>query len=86
MNFVKTSRARSKIRHHLAESERVTAIELGKKLFEKEAERFRLNPRKILSNGDLDRIAAIADRHGSWIVSDEIYRGAERDGRETPTA
>jgi hypothetical protein len=33
----------------------------------------------------LDRIAAIADRHGSWIVSDEIYRGAERDGHETPT-
>jgi guanosine-3',5'-bis(diphosphate) 3'-pyrophosphohydrolase len=58
MNFVKTSRARSKIRHHLAESERVTAIELGKKLFEKEAERFRLNTRKILSNGDLDRIAS----------------------------
>src|SRR5713101_7254017 len=57
MNFAKTSRARSKIRHHLAESERVTAIELGKKLFEKEAERFRLNTRKILSNGDLDRIA-----------------------------
>ncbi len=35
--------------------------------------------------GDLDRIAAIAARHGSWILSDEIYRGAERDGRETPT-
>ena len=35
---------------------------------------------------DLDRIAAIADRHGSWILSDEIYRGAERDGRETSTA
>jgi aspartate/methionine/tyrosine aminotransferase len=35
--------------------------------------------------GTLDRIAAIADRHGSWIISDEIYRGAERDGRETPT-
>jgi aspartate/methionine/tyrosine aminotransferase len=34
---------------------------------------------------DLDRVAAIADRYGSWIVSDEIYRGAERDGRETPT-
>ena len=33
----------------------------------------------------LDRIAAIADRNGSWIISDEIYRGAERDGRETPT-
>jgi aspartate/methionine/tyrosine aminotransferase len=34
---------------------------------------------------DLDRIAAIADRHGAWILSDEIYRGAERDGRETAT-
>ncbi len=57
MNFAKTSRARSKIRHYLAESERVTAIELGKKLFEKEADRFRLNTKKIISNGDLDRIA-----------------------------
>jgi aspartate/methionine/tyrosine aminotransferase len=34
---------------------------------------------------DLDAIAAIADRHGAWILADEIYRGAERDGRETPT-
>jgi aspartate/methionine/tyrosine aminotransferase len=33
----------------------------------------------------LDRITAAAARHGSWILSDEIYRGAERDGRETPT-
>ena len=36
-------------------------------------------------SADLDRVAAIADSHGSWILSDEIYRGAERDGRETPT-
>jgi len=34
---------------------------------------------------DLDRVAAIAARHGSWILSDEIYCGAERDGRETPS-
>ena len=34
---------------------------------------------------DLDRIAAIADRQGAWILSDEIYRGAELDGRETPS-
>src|SRR5262249_45695475 len=34
---------------------------------------------------DLDRIAAIADRHGSWVLADEIYRGAELDGRETPS-
>jgi guanosine-3',5'-bis(diphosphate) 3'-pyrophosphohydrolase len=57
MNFVKTSRARSKIRHYLAESDRATAVELGKKLFEKEAERFRLNAKKILSNGEMDRIS-----------------------------
>jgi guanosine-3',5'-bis(diphosphate) 3'-pyrophosphohydrolase len=57
MNFVKTSKARSKIRHYLAESERTTAIDLGKKLFEKEADRYRLSLKKMLSNGDLDRIA-----------------------------
>jgi aspartate/methionine/tyrosine aminotransferase len=34
---------------------------------------------------DLDRIAAIADVHGSWVLSDEIYRGAELDGRDTPS-
>jgi aspartate/methionine/tyrosine aminotransferase len=34
---------------------------------------------------DLDRVAAVAARHGSWILSDEIYRGAELDGRETPS-
>jgi aspartate/methionine/tyrosine aminotransferase len=34
---------------------------------------------------DLDAIASIASRHGAWILSDEIYRGAELDGRETPS-
>ena len=34
---------------------------------------------------DLDGIAAIASRHGTWILSDEIYRGAELDGRGTPS-
>jgi aspartate/methionine/tyrosine aminotransferase len=38
-----------------------------------------------IDGAELDRIAAIAGRHGSWILSDEIYRGAERDGRETPS-
>jgi guanosine-3',5'-bis(diphosphate) 3'-pyrophosphohydrolase len=58
MNFVKTSRARSKIRHYLAESERAMAVELGEKLFEKEADKFRLNAKKIINSGDLDRVAA----------------------------
>ena len=34
---------------------------------------------------DLNRIAAIADKNGAWVLSDEIYRGAERDGNETPS-
>src|SRR5262245_7511238 len=34
---------------------------------------------------DLDAIGAIATRLGAWVLSDEIYRGAELDGRETPS-
>jgi aspartate/methionine/tyrosine aminotransferase len=36
-----------------------------------------------LTPADLDAIARIADRHGAWILSDEVYRGAEIDGQET---
>ena len=36
-----------------------------------------------LTASELDSIAQIADRHGSWILSDEVYRGAEIDGVET---
>lgn len=38
-----------------------------------------------LSEGDLDEICAEAARVGAWVLSDEIYRGAELDGVETPT-
>jgi aspartate/methionine/tyrosine aminotransferase len=38
-----------------------------------------------MSATELDEICAIADGHGTWIVSDEIYRGAELDGVETST-
>lgn len=33
----------------------------------------------------LERVANAADRVGAWILSDEIYRGAERDGVESPS-
>ncbi len=36
-----------------------------------------------LTASDLDGIARIADRHGAWILSDEVYRGAEIDGQDT---
>jgi aspartate/methionine/tyrosine aminotransferase len=38
-----------------------------------------------LTAGDLDGIARIADKHGAWVLSDEVYRGAELDGHETAT-
>ncbi len=36
-----------------------------------------------LTAADLDAIARAADRQGAWILSDEVYRGAELDGQET---
>ncbi len=36
-----------------------------------------------LTAAELDAIAKVADRHGAWILSDEVYRGAELDGQET---
>jgi aspartate/methionine/tyrosine aminotransferase len=39
-----------------------------------------------LTAPEIDQICAIAARAGAWVVSDEIYRGAELDGLDTPTA
>jgi aspartate/methionine/tyrosine aminotransferase len=39
----------------------------------------------VLTAGELDEIGAIAARHGSWVLSDEVYRGAELNGQESPT-
>ncbi|HVC18972.1 MAG TPA: bifunctional (p)ppGpp synthetase/guanosine-3',5'-bis(diphosphate) 3'-pyrophosphohydrolase [Vicinamibacterales bacterium] len=44
---VATSRARNKIRHLIQTQEKDRSIELGRKLFEKEARRFDLNPRTL---------------------------------------
>ena len=38
-----------------------------------------------LGEEDLDQICRIAGQHGAWVLSDEIYRGAERDGQESPS-
>ena len=36
-----------------------------------------------ITAAELDAIAKVADHHGAWILSDEVYRGAELDGQET---
>lgn len=38
----------------------------------------------VLEN-DIRSICKIAGKHGAWVLSDEIYRGAELDGEESPT-
>jgi len=57
LSFVKTNRARSKIRKWLSEAERREAIELGRRLLEKEAEKFHLSLKKLTGNGGLEKIA-----------------------------
>lgn len=39
----------------------------------------------ILSEEERREIVVAAALHGSWILADEVYRGAEREGRETAT-
>jgi GTP pyrophosphokinase len=58
LSFVVTSRARSKIKHVLQAEERVRSIEFGRRLFEKEARRFDLNPKTLLDSPDLAAFAA----------------------------
>src|SRR5205809_748815 len=51
LNFAVTSRARNKIKHLIHSEEKIRAIDLGRKLFEKEARRYDLSP-KTLQEGD----------------------------------
>ena len=37
----------------------------------------------VLGEPAMRRITAAAARHGAWVLADEVYRGAERDGRES---
>jgi len=57
LTFVVTSRARSKIKHVLQAEERSRSIELGRRLFEKEARRFDLNPKTVLESEELAKFA-----------------------------
>jgi GTP diphosphokinase / guanosine-3',5'-bis(diphosphate) 3'-diphosphatase len=58
LTFVVTSRARNKIKHVLQAEERERSMELGRRLFEKEARRFDLNPAKLLEGEALAKYAA----------------------------
>jgi GTP pyrophosphokinase len=56
LSFTKSSRARNKIKHWLNEQQRVRAIEIGKKLLEREARKYKLSLGKF-SEADFDEVA-----------------------------
>jgi GTP pyrophosphokinase len=58
LNYVVTSKARNRIRHYIAEQQRTESIDIGRKLLEKEAERFHVSPKKLINNEtEMKRIA-----------------------------
>lgn len=71
LNFIVTSRARNRVRHWVAEQQRAQSIEIGRKLFEKEALRFQLSAKKLLSDADGD-FKKIANEYGYGRVDDLI--------------
>jgi len=56
LTFVKSPRARNKIKHWLNENQRLRAIEVGRKLLEREARKFKV-PMSRLEDTDLARVA-----------------------------
>src|SRR4029079_18744254 len=59
LNYVVTARARNRIRHWISEQQRVESIDIGRKLLEKEADRFRISPKKLINNEvEMKRIAS----------------------------
>jgi GTP diphosphokinase / guanosine-3',5'-bis(diphosphate) 3'-diphosphatase len=61
LNFVVTSRARNKIKHFLHSEEKRRSIELGKKLYEREARRFDVSMKTLL---DPEKLAKVAGESG----------------------
>ena len=39
----------------------------------------------VLDDASVSGIVELADRYGAWILADEVFRGAELDGPETPS-
>ena len=69
LTFAVTSRARNKIKHFIHAEEKVRSLELGRKLFDKEARRYGLNV-KSLTEGE--RFAALLTEAG-YQKPDELF-------------
>jgi GTP pyrophosphokinase len=67
LNFVVTSRARQKIRHFVQQEEKARSIDLGRKLFDKDARRFGLNPKTLQETPEFTKLA---DEYGGGKADD----------------
>jgi GTP pyrophosphokinase len=66
LSFTKSSRARNKIKHWLNENQRARAIEIGSKLLQREARKYKLSLEKFKTS-DYDRVA---NEYGLGAVQD----------------
>ena len=67
LNFVVTARARNKIKHFVQGEERTRSVELGRRLLEKEARRFDVNPATLFESEAFKKVSA------DYGASDEIF-------------
>ena len=99
LTFVKSPRARNKIKHWLNEDQRRRAVEIGRKLLEREARKFKV-PFSQISDQDLGRIAGeygvatAADllatlgqgKHSAHQVLNKLAPGCAHQGAPEPIA
>lgn len=69
LGIVRTSRARNKIKQWLNANERVKAIELGRKLLEKQLRRYKINVKKVLKE---DQLQSLLPEYGLTKL-DDLY-------------
>jgi GTP pyrophosphokinase len=69
LSFVATSRARHKIRHFIHTQEKLQAVELGRRLLERELKKFRRTIKKLESQGLLDKELA----HWGFSKPEDLY-------------
>ncbi len=67
INMVATSRAKHKIRHYLNTEQKHRSIELGRKLIEREAKRYKVQWRKLIAENALD---GVLTEHGLPRIED----------------
>lgn len=69
LNYVVTSKARNRIRHWVSEQQRSESIEIGRKLLEKEADRFQIKSKKMFQDSD-GQLKQIANEYGLGRMED----------------